>query len=366
MEVRVFYTVDGRPVEGSNTVPFTDLSYTLAWNEDGTLGISIRWHKLMARWGARRKLRPWLHSVAVIDNGAVRFAGPITSRRWEGLTLKIDAGDGWALWKKRLALNHALATQWVDGEVVIDEDNPAPEWTLSIAGQTLGGIGAAVIRESLLWGPLLVDPPEPEPGTHVRNWPCWNGSTVHDRLKSLTEVEGGPLIRFVGYIRDDGHLRIRYVTGVAEVVHSWVQTAPKQKVAISSVDEDGSSMATHAFAFGGRDEDKLLVARSSSTALTEAGWPVLQVADTSHSTVSELPTLRGYAGQIVADGSLLPESYELTVPAGYDVMPGDWADLTVEDPYLGKRLVPLVVVEVSRGTSARQTVRAFPRENDLA
>lgn len=367
MEVRVFYTLDGRPVEGNNLVPFTGLSFSTRWNEEGALGLSIRWHRLAALWRARVKLRPWLHSLAVIDEGRVLFAGPITSRCWEKLTLKVDAGDGWALWRKRLALNHALADAWVDGDVLIDEDNPAPEWMLSIAGQTLGGIGAALIRETLRWGEFLIDPPPPEPGIHVRNYPCWNGATVADRLHDLAGVQGAELMSFPAYIRDDdGHLRIRYTTGEAEVLHTWVQPAPGQKVSIVSVDEDGETLATDAYAFGGRDEDRLLVARAVSTTLTDAGWPLLQVADTSHSTVSQLTTLLGHAGQIVEDGSMLPESYQLTASAEHDVRPGHWIDLTVQDPYLGDRLVPLVVVEVARTTSRFQSIYAFPREFDLA
>lgn len=366
MEVRVFYTIDGRPVEGNNLIPVTGISWRHGWNEEGALGIGIRWHRIIAAWRARRKLRPWLHSIAVIEDDVVKFSGPITSRRWEGLTLTIDAGDGWALWRKRLVLNRDLKALWVDGEVLIDEDNPAPHWLLQIAGQSLAGIGAALIREALEWGALLVDPPDGEAGTSVRTYRCWDFATVASRLEQLGAVSGGPLITFPGYIREDGHLRIRYQTGDGGHLWHWVQAAPGQKVELVSVDEDGESMATEAFALGGRDEDIVLVARSDSDELTDAGWPVLQVADTSHFTVSQLETLQGHVEQLVDDGSTLPESFELRVSAGYDVRVGDWVDLEVQDKYLGARTIPLVVVEVARDKSAWQTVSAFPRENDLA
>lgn len=366
MEVRVFYTLDGRPVEGNNIVPVTDFSFAHGWNEKGSLGISIRWHRLIAMWSARLKLRPWLHSIAVIEDGTVKFAGPITSRRWEGLTLRVDCGDGWALWEKRLVLNHALDDAWVDGEVLIDEENPRPQWVLRIVGQSLAGIGAALIREALKWGPYLVDAPDTDFGLNERTYNGWDFATTFERLQDLGKVEGGPLMLFPGYIREDGHLRIRYEAGEGAALHEWVQPAPGQYVEIVSVDEDGESMATSAFALGGREDDAVLVARSRSTTLTDAGWPVLQVADRSHSTVSQLPTLKGYTGQAVIDGSLLPESYQLKVTAAYDVRPGDWVNLTVRDRYLGSRLVPLVVVRVARNRGRWQTVSAFPRENDLA
>jgi hypothetical protein len=365
-EVKVFYTVDGRPVEGNNRVPFTDISWSQGWNEDGTLGLSIRWHRLFARWRARRKIRPWLHCVAVIENGVVKHWGPVTSRRWEGLTLKIDVGDGFTLLSKRLVLNRLLKSQWVDGEVVIDEDNPSPEWVLQIAGQSLAGIGAALIRETLEWGPLLIDSPAGEEGTRVRTYQCWDFATVRERLIDLGNVEDGPLLQFEGYIRADGHLRARYVSGEGGHLWSWVLAAPGQKVSLVSVDEDGESMATEAFALGGRSEDVVLVAKSTSAALTAEGWPVMQVADSSHSTISRLETLKGITGLAVRDGSMLPESYQLKASANYDVRIGDYIDLEVDDRYLGKRLVSLIVVAVSRDASEWQTVSAFPRENDFA
>lgn len=366
MEVKVFYTLDGRPVEGNNRVPFTGITWSQGWNEDGTLALSIRWHQIFARWRARRKLRPWLHSIAVIENGVVKHWGPITSRRWEGLTLRVDVGDGLTLLSKRLVLNRLLKTMWIDGEVVIDEDNPSPEWVLQFAGMSYAGIAAALIRETLEWGQLLIDPPTSDPGTRVRTYQCWDFATVRERIVDLGSVQDGPLMQLEGYIRADGNLRARFVSGEGGHLWTWVPAARKQKVSLVSVDEDGESMATEAFALGGRSEDVVLVAKSSATTLTAEGWPLMQVADSSHSTVSELDTLKGITDLTVADGSTLPESYELKVSANYDVRIGDYVDLEVEDPYLGQRLVPLIIVALTRNASEWQTVSAFPRENDFA
>lgn len=363
LQLKVFYTVDGRPVQGSNVIPYTDVSWTLGWNTEGTMQIQIRWHKLIAYWSARLKLRPWLHSVAVIEGDQVPFAGPILSRNWEGLTLTINVGDGWALWRKRLVLNHALSVSWVDGEVVIDEDNPTPNWRLSFTGLSLAGIGAGLIRESLKWGQYLIDEPPLEAGDNVRNYLCADLATVHDRLQDLTGVIGGPLIRFPAYIRPvDGFLRLSYNTAVAPTTHTLSTEVPGHRVSLSSVDEDGEAMASAAFAVGGRDEDIVLVAASTNPILTDAGWPVMQIADKSHTSVSQIATLKGYTDQLVIDGAALPESFELLVATSRSILIGDWVDLFTDDSYLGRRLIPIVVVEVSRTSSDWQRIRAFPRE----
>lgn len=362
MEVAVFHTLDGSPVEGARNIPFTGCS----WSEDaaakGQLNLDIRWHRLMRSWGARSKLTPWKYSIAVLDGDRVRFAGPIEARRWEGMTLSVTASDGWGILENRLVLNHLLDARWVDGEILLDEENPRPEWVLQITGQSLYGIGAALIRETLKWGDLLIDSPPSEAGTNVRTYRGWDFATVADRIRELTEVRNGPVLRFEPYLREDGHLRLRYVESGDRRLHSWVQAAPGQRIRVDSVDEDAASLATEAYALGGRDEDVVLAARSRSTTLTGAGFPVIQRADTSHSTVSRLDTLLGHTGRIVDDGSLLPESLALTVPADIDVVPGDAVDLEIDDPYIGRTLLTLSVARVSGDTSEWQQVDLVPRE----
>jgi hypothetical protein len=362
MQVRVFNTVDGSPVTGSNVVPISNATWSLDYNQPGALELTLGKTKELARWNAREKLRPWKHCAALIDDGEVVAAGPIVRRKWTG-GLTVNCGGGWDLFQKRLVLNYALASAWRDGEVVLDEENPAPEWLLSFAGLSLGGIGAGLVREALKWGPLLVDMPgAPEVGVHVKTYQGWDLATTAERLSDLTGLLNAPMIRFVPYIREDGHLRFRYESGAVGYYRRMAETMPGHGVVLTDVDEDGTSMATDMFALGGRSEDIVLAARSTSGALTDAGWPVMQVADKSHTSVSDLLTLKGYTNQGVVDGATVPESTRLRVRASAGVRPGDVIDLSAKNSFHGRTDVLLHVAQVSGGLGEWCDVTGFPEE----
>lgn len=363
MQVRIFNTVDGSPVSGSSVAPVSDVSWSRSYNEPGSLSLTLPPTEELLQWGARKKLRPWKHCAALIDEANVIAAGPITRRKWSG-DISVSCGGGWTIFDKRLVLNHALATAWHDGEVLLDEDNPSPEWLLEFAGLSYGGIGAGLIREALKWGPLLVDGPDLESGTRERRYQGWDLATVADRLDDLANLQGGPMIRFVPYIRGDGHLRFRYETGAVGAYYRMAETMQGYGVIVEDVDEDGGSMATDSFALGGRDDDIVLAARSSSAALTDGGWPVMQVADKSHTSVSRLDTLKGYTDQLVADGATVPESTKLRVRASAGVQPGDVIDLTTSNSFHGKREVMLHVASVSGDFSEWCDVTGFPEGVD--
>lgn len=99
------------------------------------------------------------------------------------------------------------------------------------------------------------------------------------------------------------------------------------------------------------------MARASSGELTAAGWPVLQMADTSHSSVSELPTLKSYASAAVVAGDEPQRTRGLKVRRDVPVRVGDWADVRT-----GEGLLELKVTDVSGSAgSPMLTVQCRPR-----
>lgn len=364
MQVRVFRSVDGAPLDGNNVVPFAGVSWSQGLNEAGGMDLSLPKSRPLAAWNARKKLRPWFATAALIDDGRVIHAGPVLRRKW---TLKgglsVTVGGGWDFFTKRLVLNHALDTAWVDGEVLLDEDNPSPEWVLQFAGLSLGGIGAGLVKEALKWGPLCVDDPALEPGTHVRTYNGWDFTPTASRIEDLTNVINGPRVEFVPYIREDGHLRFRYEASQAGGTYHRLSTAFEgHGVSVEDVDEDGGSLATEVYALGGRAEDIVLAARHRESLLTAQGFPVMQEALKSYSSVSQLSTLRGHVQQRAVDGSLVPESTQLRVRRSHGIRPGDVLDVSTRSSYHGQVEQMLHVVEVSGGTSEWVTVSAFPEE----
>ena len=363
MQVRVFRAIDGAPIEGSNIVPFGECSWKLALNEAGSMDIRIPASRLFSQWSARSKLRPWYAVAALIDGGEVIHAGPVLRRKWTPRGgLGVTVGGAWDLFSKRLVLNHDLDAAWVDGEVLLDEDNPSPEWVLSYSNLTLGSIGGELIRESLKWGELLVDEPEPaESGAHQRTYNGWDFATVADRLTDLAGVINAPQIGFVPYLRSDGHLRFRYEASHAGGRYRRLSTAFEgHGITVDDVDEDGRSLATEVYALGGRSDDIVLAARHRSNMLTGKGYPVMQEGIKSHASVSRLSTLSGHVEQRTLDGSIVPESTELKLRRSIGVRPGDVLDLTMASSYHGQVDQLLHVVQVSGSTSEWVKVSAFP------
>lgn len=364
MQLRVFRTVDGAPLVGSNTIPASKCSWRLTLNEAGTASFTIPNSHPLAVWGARTKLRPWYSTVALIDGGDVVHAGPVLRRKWTPRGgLAVTVGGVWDLFSKRLVLNHLLDSLWADGEVLVDEENPSPQWQLTFINQSLGGIGAGLVREALKWGPLLVDAPSAEVGVHERTYNGWDLATVADRLTDLTEVINGPRIEFRSYLRSDGYLRAEYLASQAGGTHHRLSTAMEgHGVVVEDIDEDGGSLASEVYALGGRAGDLVLTARRRSPRLTGQGYPVMQEAMKQHASVARLTTLQDHVNQRLVDGSTVPESTELTLRRSHRVRPGDVLDITMRSSYHGSVDLTLHVVEVAGDTGEWVRVTAFPEE----
>lgn len=70
---------------------------------------------------------------------------------------------------------------------------------------------------------------------------------------------------------------------------------PGSRVILSKLDGDGADMTCQAWAVGGKDDDRTLMCRRTTTIPTDVGCMFLQSKDTEHTTVSELRTLQEHA-----------------------------------------------------------------------
>ena len=123
-------------------------------------------------------------------------------------------------------------------------------------------------------------------------------------------------------------------------------------------------MISDSWARGGSQDDATLIAHHHDRWLEEAGWPLLQGADTSHSTVSEIKTLSDYARSATIMRSRSTEVVSIQMrrldEAGYQlgdkVVPGDHISLRVDSPYLGSKVLRLKVLELTGDASEWITV----------
>lgn len=330
----------------------TSISWSESISEEGSLRAEVR---LLP--GVRDMLRPYGTIVAAMDGADVVHAGYVVSATPDpgSGTVDVSAGDGWTIFRKRLVLNRALASSWADGTVVIDEDNPPGDWVLHLSG-TYSDIARGLVAEAMAWGELPYELPPVDGGSdHERTYNSWDFATVAERLGDLADLDGGPEIRFDPSV--DEAWRLSFALRAAdEVVDSrwrWNACVPGQSVSLSAIDSDGSGMCSQAYFIGGGEDDSNLMTRATSDALTSAGWPLLQIANTEHSSVSVLATLQSYAAAEVAAGDSVQETFGLRVPATLRVRPGDWADVRLpENAWDGGGPAELKVVDVSGDASS--------------
>jgi len=119
-------------------------------------------------------------------------------------------------------------------------------------------------------------------------------------------------------------------------------SVPESRITNLTVDEDATAMGSISWATGGRAGDSVLVSRSSETAHLDAGYPLLEILDSSHSDVVIQATLDTYAKENLSYGAGPVEIWKFNAeldgsPAFGDYTVGDVVDIIVgetTDPYI--------------------------------
>jgi hypothetical protein len=338
-------------------------TFELPYNgELGSIKVTAKWTREAVRLKTWQRTAAKRTILAVLDGNRVLCAGPITDRDLDTSGFSLNAAASiWRSLDDRFVLNPALAN-FESGEVLIDEDNPAPQWFTTLTG-SLVDIAARLVDLALFWGPLPITTPPSEGGTNVRTYNGWELPTVGSRLSLLTGVADGPELRFVPSLRADGGITF-HLEGDIELiskVHRWDTRLPLQRVAFLRITEDATNLASEAWGFGGKSDDVVLAARSRSDALTSLGWPVSQTSVPGLSTVSDLGTLRSHLNERVSRGTVPPEVFEFRVHRSHAPQPGDWADVRFIHPAYGQTDLPLKVLSVSGDSGEWLTVKGRQR-----
>lgn len=346
------YVFDGKTGAHVSRLSWTSLSWSDSINEAGSISATVE--------DPGFPIRCYGHILAALDGSDVLHAGYVTKAtedRSKG-TVSIEGGGGLTILDKRIVLNRLLKTQWKDGTVLIDEDNPPGAWVLELSG-SYRDIVRGLVAETLQWGTLPISLPAVQGGSHERTYNCWDLATVSSRISDIGDLEDGPEIRLDPSL--DGDWNLTFALNVAdEVVDTtwrWNALLPGQEISPGAVDFDGAYMATQSFGTGGKNDDTLVVAHAVGGSLEADGWPVLQVANTSHTTISQTSTLRKYVNADVAAGDTPQESRSMTCPMSLRVRVGDWAELR-DEAGVGSYKVTDVSGDAAKG---RLTVSLRPR-----
>lgn len=278
-------------------LPYTSCRWSDGLNAAGSMTVGVDYSKTAARQDLWELLRCWKVILAVQLGDRVLHAGPLTSYTWD-------------------AENRGL------------------------------------IDETLQYGPLPITLPPVQGGSYTRTYHMWDLATVSDRITDITNLENGPETRFDPRIKPDGSLTFDLTADPQPTHHQWNTIVPGSRAILTRLDGDGADMTGQVWATGGKDDDKTLMCRRTTTIPTDAGCMFLQTKDTQHTTVSDLTTLQTHALADLAEGAWPAETYTVKVGEEHDVRVGDTADLTVDDDHLGARTIPLKITDVSGDASS--------------
>ena len=365
--IQIFDTVTGRRID---RMPAESWRWSRRVSGSGSLTVDVGASREAARMDLRNLTRPWRTSLGVVDSatGRVVAAGPVYQRTWDADTgvLTLSCADMWDLLKLRLVMDSR--TSAYTGGTLVGADGTFPEpWSIRATG-SLEDIARDLVARTTAIGPLPVVLPPTTGGIHERTWQVPDLASVASRLTDLTGVIDGPEVLFQPRLEPGGAaIRWHMLMDSPELViasHRWDARRRAVPLISLTVDEDASDMVGDAWARAGAQDDQTLLTHHHDSWLEDAGWPLLQGADTSHTSVSQLATLTEHARSMTVLRSQSTEVINVrarrTDEAGYPladaVTPGDHLDLRVRDTYLGDTVLLLKILEVSGNESEWVTV----------
>lgn len=237
--------------------------------------------------------------------------------------------------------------------------NPALDTTFS--GFSHGTIGKKLVAQRLAWpgAPTVFDLPSDEIGTRSQTWTFASMKTIGAALDDLTKQEAGPDFAFDAQRASNG-LGLRYVMRhgseaeprIGTDVGVWAlgEGSPITGLKIKDAIAAGASAG---WMTAGKQAGAALVSRVLNPDLIAAGYPPLDVVDTSHSDVGVQATLDSYNVANVDDAAQTIRDLSFSVradatPALGAYRPGDRVTIDVPDghPWLTTK-IPVRIMSIS-------------------
>lgn len=319
------------------TLPVLSGFWSDVLNDSGSIECTVKLSDPdVARLDLASSAQPGRTFLAAVDGDTVLQAGPIWRHEFnDGERSLRLVGEGLYSYFDRRVLLPVLGSS----------ELPSDSSTDSVfTGLSLQGIAVRLVEQALSWpsGGVPVVLPDPIAGTAERTYRGSDLAPVGARLRELSQVQGGPDIRFRPRFTVD-RLAVEWVmeagTPDEPLLFSTFDATfhvglPGSSVSNVTVGVDGKSIGSRAYAAGGRAVEEVLTAKAFDPRLTSEGFPLLDLVDSSHPTVTVLSTLQGYADELALGGRLPVQSWKFThrvdqrpFLTGFSV--GDFADVHV-------------------------------------
>ncbi|MGH4013174.1 MAG: hypothetical protein ACRDSL_04430 [Pseudonocardiaceae bacterium] len=165
-------------------------------------------------------------------------------------------------------------------------------------------------------------------GTHVRTYQMHEVATIAERLGQLTQVENGPDVHLRPVLTADGRsftwdVRIGEPRLGSPAGWTWTYGANCSAI---GVDSDSSAMTMRAYVPGqaGTDTDATPVGDAEDLSLIEAGWPLLERADSARPTTETTVNLDAQAADFLRAHDRPVEEWQVTARADTAPALGSW------------------------------------------
>lgn len=324
---------------GVRTLPVLSGRWSDVLNDAGSIECTVKLSDPdVARMDLARTAQPGRSFIAAVDGDTVLQAGPVWSHDFDSdsRTLRLVGAGMYSYFDHRVLLPVLGASQL--------PSDPATDSVYT--AKSLQGIAVALVEQAKSWpsGTVPVVTPAAVAGTSERTYRGSDLAPVGQRLRELSEVRGGPDIRFQPRWTAD-RLGVEWVMLVGTPTNPLLFSAveptfsvglPGSPVSRLRVGVDGSRIGSRAYSSGGRATEEALIAKAFDPKLTAGGFPLLDMVDASRSTVKELPTLQGYADELALGGRVPVQSWSFThqtdqrpFVSGFSV--GDFAKVRVFD-----------------------------------
>lgn len=365
-------------------------SWSEVLNDSGSLSCTVPLSDpVNAVLGLRESAAVGKAFLAAVDGDLVLQAGPVWAHEWADDTqrLTLIASGMWSYFDHRVLLPVLGGVSPTDPDtdtrfspVVSDPDAVGYPWPVDTT-QSLQTIAKRLVEQAQAWtgGDVPVILPSEVSGSSARWYKGSALSYVGPRLRELTAVDGGPDIMFTPRWTEDKD-GIEWVMRIGTPTQPMLYSPQRQTFHLGVADSslsgltvkvDGRRMAAAGFTSGGRSDGQGLISVSTDSTLLDAGYPLLDAVDTSHSTVSEEGTLQEYSDELVIQGrrpvTVWSFSHDLSkVPALESFNAGDFAVVSVRaNAYLEDGKAVMRLIERAGDIGGRQVALTFAPEVDL-
>lgn len=259
---------------------------------------------------------PWKHSLVVEVEGRL-MGGPIVPHSYEpGGVLEFTARGMRHMMTRRRILPVRAYTL---GTVVNLDGSPDVLCNTVLSGLDYGSIARQWVAQALgiPGGTLPINLEPPRAGARERTIEGVELKELGEALDQLSDVINGPDIDFRPRWDGPDYVIWDMVTGTEEqprlasqTEHVWEVSAEWSPLSDVSVELDPSGVGSVSWAMAGRGDDSVLCGYAADPFLTDRGFPLMELVDTSHTTVTQQATIQGYAAGNLARGRELPAFWD--------------------------------------------------------